>query len=98
MQTAYLLPLTALSLVLAVGALGFRANGRRGYGPLILGVVAAVGLAAGKFVVDSNLLVYGGVAALVGASLWNAWPKSTKRVPPAPTEPLLQPGGAKEEK
>ena len=98
MQTAYLLPLTIAALSMAVAALGYRANGRRGYGPFVLGLAAAVGLVVGKFVVDSNLLVYGGVAALVGASLWNAWPKSTKRVPPAPTEPLLQPGGAKEEK
>lgn len=81
MQTAFLLPLTVLTLVLAVAALGFRAGRRRGIGPFALGVVAAVLLVVGKFVVDSNLLIYGGIAALLGASLWNSWP--TRKEPPS---------------
>lgn len=89
-RTVYLLPLTVLSLALAVAALAYKANLRRGYGPFVAGLGAAVGLVVGKFVVGSHLAVYGSVAALVGASLWNAWPK--KSVPPAPTEPLLQLG------
>src|SRR5947209_7392655 len=92
MQTAYLLPLTTFSLVLAVAALGYRAGGRQGYGPFVLGVVAAVGLIGGKFVVDSDVAVYGSIAVLVGASLWNAWPK--KSVPSAPAETLLQLGAS----
>jgi hypothetical protein len=95
METAYLLPLTILALVLAVAALGFRASRRRGYGPLILGVAAAAGLLLGKFIVDSNTAVYGSIAALVGSSLWNSWPK--KSVPSAPTDTLLQLGSIKEE-
>jgi hypothetical protein len=96
MQTDYLLPLTVFSLLLAVGALGYRANQRRGYGPLILGIVAAVGLVVGKFVLDSNEAVYGAIAALVGASVWNAWPRRvTTRVPSAPTEKLHQIGSIK---
>jgi hypothetical protein len=95
MKTAYLLPLTVLSLVLAVAALGYRANRRRGYGPFVLGLAAAVGLVVGKFIVDSDVVVYGSIAALVGASVWNSWPK--KGVPSAPTEPLLQLGSLKKE-
>jgi lipopolysaccharide export LptBFGC system permease protein LptF len=95
MQTAYLLPLTALALALAVAALGFRASKRRGFGPFVVGLAAAVGLVVGKFVVDSNAAVYVSVAAVVGASLWNSWPK--KSVPAAPTEPLLQLGSIKKE-
>jgi mercuric ion transport protein len=95
MQTAYLLPLTVLALAMAVAALGFRASRRRGYGPFVVGLAAAVGLVVGKFVVDSNAAVYVSVAALVGASLWNSWPK--KSVPAAPTEPLLQLGSIKKE-
>jgi hypothetical protein len=95
METAYLLPLTLTALLLAVAALGFRANRRRGYGPFILGLAAAVGLVVGKFVMDSNVAVYGSIAALVGSSLWNSWPK--KSVPLAPTETLLQLGSIKEE-
>src|SRR5260370_16085199 len=96
MQTAYLLPLTALSLVVAVAALGYRANRRRGYGPFVLGIVAAAGLLVGKFVVDSNVAVYAGIAALIGASLWNAWPRRvTTSIPSAPSEVFLQLGSTK---
>src|SRR5207237_979182 len=49
MQNAYLLPLTALFLVGAVGALGWRARRRRGYGPVALGVLAAAVMLVGKF-------------------------------------------------
>jgi hypothetical protein len=91
MQTAYLLPLTVCSLLLALAALGFRANRRRGYSPFAVGILATALLLVGKFVLDSNIAVYGGIASLIGASLWNSWPK--KSVPPAPTEPLLQLGG-----
>ena len=99
MQTAYLLPLTALSLLLAVGALGYRASRRRGYAPFVLGLLAAVGLVVGKFVVGSNVAVYGSIAALVGASVWNAWPAGPKpSVPAAPTGALLQIGGINKER
>jgi hypothetical protein len=95
MQTAYLLPLAALSLVIAVAALGYRASRRRGYGPFLLGLAAAVGLVVGKFVLDADVALYASIAVLVAASLWNSWPK--KSVPFAPTEPLLQIGSIKKE-
>jgi hypothetical protein len=99
MQTAYLLPLTVLSLVLVVVALGYRANRRRGYGPFALGVGAAVGLVVGKFVMDSNVVVCGGITALLGASLWNAWPTRLRTsVPSALSETLLQIGSINKEK
>jgi hypothetical protein len=91
MQTAYLLPLTVCALLLALAALGFRANRRRGCGPFAVGILAAVLLLVGKFVLDSDLAVYGGIASLIGASLWNSWPK--KSVPPAPADTFLQLGG-----
>jgi hypothetical protein len=94
MQTTYLLPLTILALMMAVAALGFRASRRRGYGPFILGLAAAAGLVIGKFVVDSNLAVYGSIAALLASSLWNSWPK--KSVPFAPTDTHLQLGSIEE--
>jgi lipopolysaccharide export LptBFGC system permease protein LptF len=99
MQTAYLLPLTVLFLALAVVALGFRARRRRGYGPLAVGVAAGAVLVVGKFVIDSDLAVYAGVAGLVGASLWNSWPvTSTAGVPSAPAGTLYQIGSIDKEK
>ncbi len=98
METSYLLPLTLTSAALALVALGYRANRRRGYGPFALGLMAAVGLVVAKFALDSNVAVYGAIAALVGASLWNAWPRTTKGVPFAPTDTLLQIGSLRKEK
>jgi len=48
-SSKYLLPLTGAFLVLAVGALAFRAKHRHGYGPFVLGIVSAVGVLIGKF-------------------------------------------------
>ena len=74
-SAVYLLPLTAAFLVLALGAMVIRANMRHGYGPFLLGLVAAGGVLIGKFVWESKPTMYGGVGLLVIASLWNAWPR-----------------------
>lgn len=77
LQTAYLLPITTVTLLLAVSALGFRADRRRGYGPLAAGIVAAVLVIVAKFAWESDGLTYGGIVLLVSASVWNSWPKGT---------------------
>lgn len=74
LQTVYLLPITVIALVVVVGALGFRAPRRRGYGPFVVGVVAACLLLVGKFVLEFNLGTYGGIGLLIVASVWNSWP------------------------
>ncbi len=71
----YLLPLTAAFLVVAVGALAWRAPTRRGYGPAAVGVVAGLVLLIGKFAFELEAATWVGVASLVGASLWNSWPR-----------------------
>jgi hypothetical protein len=73
-STAYLLPLTAAFLLLAVAALAFRANKRRGYGPFVLGLVAGSAVLLGKFAWESKLTMYSALGLLLVASLWNAWP------------------------
>src|SRR6266478_1841151 len=47
-SAVYLLPLTVAFLVLALGALAFRAKQRRGYSPLLLGIVTASGVLLGS--------------------------------------------------
>ncbi len=74
-DSAYLLPVTALFLGFSVAALAYRAKARRGYRPLAIGAVGAVVVLVGKFVLSSDSLFYLGLVALIGASLWNAWPK-----------------------
>lgn len=73
--TPYLLPLTALFLILAIASLRYRAKNRRGYSPFILGIFGAIVVIAGKFVFISDLAMYGGIAILIGASFWNSWPR-----------------------
>lgn len=74
-STAYLLPLTVVFLILALAALAFRAKKRRGYGPFLLGFIAAAAVLLGKFLWESNPMSYGAVGILVVASLRNAWPR-----------------------
>jgi len=78
LKAEYLLPLTILFLVIAVGTLGFRAGIRRGYGPFGLGVVASAFLVTGKFAVESGPMMYIGISLLVAASIWNTWPRKER--------------------
>ena len=75
LDTTYLLPVTVVLLGLALGSLAYRANSRRGYGPLAVGIVGASIAVVGKFTLLSDSLLFFGLAFLVGASLWNAWPR-----------------------
>lgn|SRR5262249_314962 len=70
----YLLPLTVAFLVPVIAALAFRAKQRHGYGPLLLGIVFAVGVLLGKFAWESKPTMYATVGLLVIASVRNAWP------------------------
>lgn len=74
-STAYLLPLTAAFLILTLIALAVRARKRHGFAPLLVGLVAAIGILLGKFLWGPNPTVYGSVGLLVIASLWNALPR-----------------------
>src|SRR5260370_42299957 len=90
-DTVYLFPLTVFFLVVSVGALGFRASRRRGHGPFALGLLASALLLVGKFAIDAPLIAYSGIALLLAASGWNAWPRrSTTSVSGAPPEALHQ--------
>lgn len=72
--TPYLFPLMAMCLLVALFSLGFRARRRRGFGPFILGLVAALVILTGKFKFDLQAVTYAGVVLLVAASVWNLWP------------------------
>jgi len=81
LDTAYLLPLTAVFLAIAVGALAFRARRRRGHLPFSLGLIAAAVVLIGKFSFESDPAMYAGLAILIGASLWNTWPRRQRSAP-----------------
>ena len=82
LSTAYLLPLTAVFLTLALAALAFRAKSRRGSGPFLIGLIAAIGILLSKFVWESNVTIYGSVGMLAVASVWNAWPRGERLAQP----------------
>jgi hypothetical protein len=54
--------------------MAFKADSRHGYGPFLLGLLAATAVLLGKFIWESGPTMYGAVGLLVIASLWNAWP------------------------
>ena len=74
-STTYLLPMTAVSLALAAGTMAYGAKKRRGYGPLLLGLIAGSAILLGKFAWEHKPTMYSAFGLLVIASLWNAWPR-----------------------
>ncbi len=84
MSTAYLLPITGVSLLVALGALGWRARSRRGYGPLLLGLLASAVLLVGKLASETDLAMVAGVGGLLAASIWNSWPRADRACPVEP--------------
>ena len=83
MDNTWLLPLTSVFLLIAVGALGYRAKRRRGFAPFVLGLFASLTVMLGKFSFDSDPAMYAGLGMLVVASLWNTWPKRARAACPA---------------
>jgi hypothetical protein len=88
--TRWLLPLTATFLAVAVGVLAYRAPARHGLRPFALGIAAAGLVLAGKFAFDRDPAMYGGLALLVTASIWNTWPV---RGPSGASCPACAPSG-----
>jgi hypothetical protein len=73
-NSAYLLPLTGALLAVAVAGLGLQIKSA-GYGPLAFGLVSGGAILVGKFMIDSTLVTYAGVALLLVASMWSVVPR-----------------------
>jgi hypothetical protein len=71
----YLFPLSIALLALALSVLGWHAPLRHGYGPLALGLVGSALALGGRFAIPWKPSVYVGAVMLLGASLWNGWPR-----------------------
>lgn len=72
--TPYLPPVTAVLLILSLVPLAWKAPQRRGYKPLVVGILSAALILFGKFWLDHTALFYAGVGLLLAASIWNIWP------------------------
>jgi hypothetical protein len=70
-SVSWLQPAAVAMLFVSVSALFVRARSRRGYGPFILGFVAAGSLYLFKFSLNYDPGVYLSGATLLGASIWN---------------------------
>ncbi len=72
-EPRWLLPLSLTAFALLLAVLGTGASRRRGgWVPLALGAAAAAAVLYGKFVVDTDMLVYAGAAALAAACIIKA--------------------------
>jgi hypothetical protein len=80
--TSYLIPLTFLFLGIALLSLVYKARVRRGYKPFVLGLIGSTFLIVGKFFLNSNPAMYGGISLLLAASIWNSSPRQAKEVAP----------------
>ena len=77
-ESRHLFLVTVVFLLVAVGALAFRITMRRTYGPFLTGVLGALLVIIGKFLLESEAVTYLGVVALIFAGCWNCWPINRK--------------------
>jgi len=69
------MPVLAFLLVVTLVTMAYAARSRRGFGPFWLGLIASLTILLATFVLDDDLAIYLGSGLLVGASVWNIWPR-----------------------
>lgn len=74
LSPAYLLGFSLVFLSLALGAIAVAGRRSRQYLPLCVGVAASAAILAGKFALESRVLLYAEVVGLMAAGLWSNWP------------------------
>jgi len=77
----HMLPLAGILLLLTLTPLAYKARARRGYRPLLAGILGAGAILLGKFVWISDPFLYLGLAALLGATVWSIWPQKAQNCP-----------------
>ena len=75
MTGPYFFIVISILLTISLFSLYHKAGERRGYGPLLLGLLAAGIILAGKASGFANSVLYTGAIALIAASIWNRWPR-----------------------
>lgn len=73
-----MLLLAGVLLLLTLTSLGYKAEVRHGYGPLLIGALGAIAVLLSKFVLMSSGVLYAGFALILGASLWNVRPRKAR--------------------
>ena len=80
----WLPPIMGFWLALTIAMLAIQRRGQRRYGPALIGLVAALLVFTGKFIIDSQVMTFAGIVALLGAAVWRA------RIQPISTEVCSQ--------
>jgi hypothetical protein len=73
-------PVIATFLVIWIVSVAFSTRSHRHPGPLVATILGSAAVAGGRLAWDLSLLLYAGVAILVGAAIWNLWLKRRPRV------------------
>ena len=75
MTGPYFFVVISVLLAISLFSLYHQAGNRSGYGPLLLGLLAAGIILAGKVSGFANFIVSTGALGLIAASIWNRWPR-----------------------
>ena len=75
MTGPYFFVVVSVLLSASLFSLYHKAGERRGYGPLLLGWLAAGIILAGKASGFTNSVLYMSAIGLIAASIWNRWPR-----------------------
>ena len=75
MTGPYFFVVVSLLLSTSLFSLYHKAGERRGYPPLLLGLLAAGIILAGKALGSANSVLYMGAISLIAATIWNRWPR-----------------------
>lgn len=76
-----LAPLIVSALLLGIASIAWTTRSHKKAAPLVGAILGAAGVVAGRLVWNVPVLLYLGVALLLGASVWNLWLKRRRRSP-----------------
>lgn len=84
-ESKYMIFLTLIFLGIVLFGLAFKASSRRGYFPLLLGIISSVTILIGKFIYDTDYIFYLGIGGLLTSSIWNLIPKTNLKKSSCPS-------------
>lgn len=74
-------PLIVVFLAVGIFSMAFSMRSHRHSGPLLLAIIGAAAVVAGRLIWNAPAALYIGVGLFAGASVWNLWLKRARVVP-----------------